>query len=309
MLGAYLPLSRNLEKIGKGGTRHAAGLGLSEACDALVIIVSEERGTISVAEHGELRQQESVAALKNRLDSFYARMYPASRDLGLTRSWRRNLTLKTLSLSMATLLWFLVAYRGVGPIQRTYEEVPIEYRNLKDMKAKAQPSTLKMTLVGSELAFATFDPKALRVSLDLQGFPKGEHEIVLKEKNINLPPGIFLQQFETPTVKVQVYHDVITRDVDVEARYEVSLPKNFVVEKVEVSPKKVPLSIRLVGQPPPTKIHTERITVTDAKTTTVTAKLELPPNAEFVSSSAPKVEVTFYISKKKDPTKSNGSNP
>lgn len=51
-----LPLTSRTNIGGNLGTRHRAGVGLSEVCDALVIIVSEESGAISVAQNGELNR-------------------------------------------------------------------------------------------------------------------------------------------------------------------------------------------------------------------------------------------------------------
>lgn len=49
-----LPLSNNLEMGKDMGTRHRAGLGMSENSDAIVVIVSEETGIISMAKNGVL---------------------------------------------------------------------------------------------------------------------------------------------------------------------------------------------------------------------------------------------------------------
>ena len=63
----YLPLSDNMG-IGKElGTRHRAGIGASEATDAIVIIVSEETGKISVAQEGELERALDSDRLRERL--------------------------------------------------------------------------------------------------------------------------------------------------------------------------------------------------------------------------------------------------
>ena len=50
----YLPLSDNMELSKQLGTRHRAGVGISEATDSVTIIVSEETGQVSVAQGGEL---------------------------------------------------------------------------------------------------------------------------------------------------------------------------------------------------------------------------------------------------------------
>lgn len=62
--GCFLPLSANPDIIKDLGTRHRAGIGMSENSDAVVIIVSEETGVISVATDGELRRDLTAKTLE-----------------------------------------------------------------------------------------------------------------------------------------------------------------------------------------------------------------------------------------------------
>lgn len=66
--GCFLPLSANDEIIQDLGTRHRAGIGMSENSDAVVIIVSEETGIISVAKDGQLKRNYNYASLKKMLE-------------------------------------------------------------------------------------------------------------------------------------------------------------------------------------------------------------------------------------------------
>lgn len=69
--GCVLPLTQN-KKLGKElGTRHRAGIGITEASDALVIIVSEETGVISLAQNGELTRFVDVKKIEKTLLGIY----------------------------------------------------------------------------------------------------------------------------------------------------------------------------------------------------------------------------------------------
>ncbi|MDR2532839.1 MAG: diadenylate cyclase CdaA [Oscillospiraceae bacterium] len=68
--GCFLPKPQNEEFISKDlGTRHRAAIGMSEISDAIVIVVSEQTGIISVAENGTLRRSLDRAALTKILSN------------------------------------------------------------------------------------------------------------------------------------------------------------------------------------------------------------------------------------------------
>lgn len=63
----YLPLSDNMMLSKELGTRHRAGVGISEVTDSLTVIVSEETGAVSIAFKGELQRNVTAEILKERL--------------------------------------------------------------------------------------------------------------------------------------------------------------------------------------------------------------------------------------------------
>lgn len=65
--GCFLPLTQNTDIMKELGTRHRAGIGITEVSDAVVVIVSEETGIISVAKDGKLERGLSSTALKKML--------------------------------------------------------------------------------------------------------------------------------------------------------------------------------------------------------------------------------------------------
>lgn len=69
--GCFLPLTQDNTLNKTLGTRHRAGIGVTEVSDSLVIIVSEETGTISLAEKGKLKRNVKNEELKERLLKIY----------------------------------------------------------------------------------------------------------------------------------------------------------------------------------------------------------------------------------------------
>jgi uncharacterized protein (TIGR00159 family) len=108
--GAHLPLARGIASLRGLGTRHSAAVGLSERSDALCLVVSEERGSVSAARNGELR----VVGSEDELAKLIASFYRERRALGRARPKLLELVRgrhaeKLAALVLAIGLWLLLA--------------------------------------------------------------------------------------------------------------------------------------------------------------------------------------------------------
>lgn len=202
--GVHLPLSTNLYKMSRGGTRHTAALGLSEKCDALIVVVSEERGTISIAKDGQIRALDSNSDLKRHLDEFWAENYSPTSP-SITQWWRRrSLRTALTAAALSIVLWIALAYPS-GTVYRTYE-LPIEYRNLDSNQIALQdsvPLRARVTLSGPEQAFRTLDPSNLVISFNLESQNINDGELEITENNINLPADLTFFEASPSTLKLK----------------------------------------------------------------------------------------------------------
>ena len=81
----YLPLSENMELSKELGTRHRAGVGISEVTDSMTVIVSEETGRVSVAYEGKLSRNVDIEELKEMLRSIQGKTYEEKKKFRLFR--------------------------------------------------------------------------------------------------------------------------------------------------------------------------------------------------------------------------------
>ena len=176
---AHLPLSSNHAALGPGGTRHAAALGLSERCDATVIVVSEERGTVSIARNGTLRTLAGAEALADELATD-ATTEPEPLPLHRRRVVREGL----LAFAAATALWmFLVPGSEIVEV-----ELPasIEARNLPpDLRIVASdPAEATVLLRGPRRELLLAERSGLEVRIDAYLARLGRRTFALEPSQI-----------------------------------------------------------------------------------------------------------------------------
>lgn len=112
--GVQLPLSKDLSRITNLGTRHSAALGLAERTDALILVVSEEAGTVSVARRGELKVVADLEDLQDAIEVFLIRLSPDHAQNPVVRFVTENWREKLSAAAVSILLWFFFVGLGGG---------------------------------------------------------------------------------------------------------------------------------------------------------------------------------------------------
>lgn len=185
--GSHLPLSKT--RLERGGTRHAAALGLAEISDALCIVVSEERGTVSVARGGELEVVPDRATLMRTLEAFYDEKEPPKKT-GVLRELVASNTREKIITVLVSAALYVVLIHANEEVQR---ELPLSVHwqvgeNLE--RVSQDPETLRVRLAGPRKSFYFLEEDEVRVVLPAGPRPESWNVTVTKDHVVNEAEGI-----------------------------------------------------------------------------------------------------------------------
>lgn len=203
LFAAHLPLSTDFQQLAGVGTRHSAALGLAELTDALCLVVSEERGRISVAKDGTLTTLRDANELARVLAAELAARQPE-------RSFRRTLRqllfenwfARLASLAVVLGLWLLFV-PGSRPAEQVMK-MPVEIINLPAgaVVESIEPREVQATLAGPQRAFALLTSRDLAVVVDASRARPGQRTFSIAEENLRHPPSMSVQNLQPRRVKV-----------------------------------------------------------------------------------------------------------
>lgn len=295
--GCHLPLSLETKKFGKFGLRHTAAIGLTERCDALCIVASEENGTITVAREGKLRNVRNAHELKSIMGKFYEEEIPTKAQQ-LPYHWiRKNTFEKAVAVMLALGLWLAFGYQKES-IQRDFM-VPIEYRKIsQEWEVEGfRDKEAAVTLTGPSQAFDLFDPSTLTISVDLSTLQEGQQEIVLSRDTIKIPSNLSLVKIQ-PEAMVISAHKLYPVDVAIHIKTVESLPAGLKLKSITVIPDVISVQAprNLIKEKDKILINTEPVDLSKINdATTLDAKLISQTNVRFKNGLSPSVKVIVAV--------------
>ncbi|MDD1698259.1 MAG: diadenylate cyclase CdaA [Methanoregula sp.] len=200
LASCHLPLSSNHDIPQHFGTRHRAALGLSERTDAIVVVVSEERGEVLLAEAGEFLKLGSPEELVTALEQ---RVSPVREKTSLTL-WQKmfsNLLPKTALLLIVTASWALITSRQ-GQI--TTVTAPIRLQGISDELVLVRSSPEEVDVQLKSFSSLTPAPAKLDISanVDLSGIREGQTAVRIKNSDFALPSGMAVSSVTPSSIKV-----------------------------------------------------------------------------------------------------------
>jgi uncharacterized protein (TIGR00159 family) len=186
---AILPLTQRPDVPPQFGTRHRAAMGLAERTDALVIVVSEERGEVAAMRGRSYLEVGSADELALMLDNAMVRVArPVSKRLydAIVVRWQY----KIAAVALASLIWAVATVES-GSSVRTIN-VPVEFRNVpRGLDIASQSATeLTVQLRGRTWLLDSMNLPRLVARFDLAKANPGTETVRVYPGMLGLPPGV-----------------------------------------------------------------------------------------------------------------------
>jgi diadenylate cyclase len=200
---AILPLSQRQDIPGFYGTRHRAGMGLAERSDAVVIVVSEERGEVVLVAGQTIHPVEDGEQLLAELQKLRSRP-KVKVSARLRRLFLANLPLKFAALGLAAVIWGM-SFLAAGTTIRTVT-APIQFANVPMGMEIADQSTdtLEIQIRGSPWIMDSVSLDNLVATFDLTQATPGRHTLKFRPSTLDLPPGLEVQRATPDHVRIQL---------------------------------------------------------------------------------------------------------
>jgi diadenylate cyclase len=199
--GVVLPLTQRQDVPGFYGTRHRAGMGLAERCDALVTVVSEERGEVTLMYGSKLVLTGTPEKLAGALEELQGGERKSTR-VHLRRFFLTGLRLKLAALGLAGLIWSM-SFLASGATIRTVT-VPIEFSNVPGgMEIGDQSAdSVELQVRGSPWIMDSISMNKLIARFDLRSLGAGSHSLALVPRTLALPPGLVVDKVTPAKIRV-----------------------------------------------------------------------------------------------------------
>ena len=189
--------------MGRSGTGHAAALGLAEKTDALCLVVSEERGTVSVARNGLLHQGLNAGKLKEILHDFYREIHPGGEKRLAQDFLKKNYREKVIAATMAVALWFVLVH-GAKWVYKTYS-VSVRHPAIPEglVLKSIQPKEVDITFSAQRRAFYFFSGKKINLDIRFDMKP-GEIRVRVLNSHVAAPKNLNLETIDPREVIVRL---------------------------------------------------------------------------------------------------------
>ncbi len=203
MVAGYLPMTEKDHIPNRYGSRHRAALGLSEKSDAFIIVVSEERGEVSVIQQGKINKIWDEEELSNNIRAKISERQMQDKPsikVFISRLFIANWQKKCITFIFVFLFYFMLAG------QQNYSHsllVPIEYKNIPTNKELVSPpKNAKIFIKGLRKLVASIKPEKIHIELDVSLAQWGRRTYNISDGDINLPPGIHLEYIDPSVVRL-----------------------------------------------------------------------------------------------------------